>query len=174
MKVLETERLVLRRATVADAAFILRLVNEPAWKQHIGDRGMKTEEEARAYLEKSFIEMYGRLGHGLYVAERREDGAPVGICGILRRDTLDAVDLGFALLGEFEGRGYALEAARAVLAHEARVHRFGRVLAITSPGNARSERLLARLGFTFERRAELAPGKAPVNIFSLALPAQSG
>ncbi len=174
MKVLETERLVLRRATAADAAFILRLVNEPAWKQHIGDRGMKTEQEARAYLEKSFIEMYARLGHGLYVAERREGGTPVGICGLLRRDTLDGVDLGFALLGEFEGQGYALEAARAVLAHEARAHRLERVLAITSPGNARSERLLARLGFRIERRAELAPGKAPVNIHALALPAQSG
>lgn len=174
MKVLETERLVLRRAAVADAAFILRLVNEPAWKQHIGDRGMKTEAAARAYLEKSFLEMYARLGHGLYVAERRADGTPVGICGVLRRDTLDAVDLGFALLGEFEGQGYALEGARAVLAHEVRVHRFERVLAITSPGNARSERLLGRLGFRFERLAELAPGKAPVNIFCLALPAQSG
>jgi len=174
MKVLETDRLALRWATVADAAFILRLVNEPAWKQHIGDRGMRTEEEARAYIEKSFLEMYARLGHGLYVAERREDGAPVGICGILRRDTLDTVDLGFALLGEFEGRGYASEAARAVLAHEARAHGFARVLAITSPENGRSERLLTRLGFGFERRAELAPGKAAVNVFSLALPAQSG
>jgi RimJ/RimL family protein N-acetyltransferase len=174
MKVLETERLALRRATVADAGFILRLVNEPAWKQHIGDRGLRTEEEARAYIEKSFLGMYARLGHGLYVVELREPGTPVGICGLLKRDTLDGVDLGFALLAEHQGRGYALEAARAVLAHEARGRPLDRVLAIASPANERSERLLARLGFRLERRAVLAEGNPAVNVFALRLPAQSG
>ncbi|MEM6783886.1 MAG: GNAT family N-acetyltransferase [Bacteroidota bacterium] len=147
MVVLTTERLTLRHLTDADAPFLVRLLNEPPFMRYIGDRGVRTEAEARAYLRTGRWARYADVGHGLYAVERQADGVPLGICGLLKRDTLDAPDLGFALLQEHWGHGYAHEAARAVLAQEAPALGLGRVLAITVPDNAASIALLKRLGF---------------------------
>ena len=105
MKILETERLVLRWLGADDAAFIHQLVNEPAWLRYIGDRGVRTLDDARVYIEKRFVEMYGRLGFGLYLVELKHSGEPVGICGLIKRESLEDVDLGFALLSKFWARG---------------------------------------------------------------------
>lgn len=152
MKVLETERLVLRRLSLDDAEFILELVNEPSWLRYIGDRGVRTIEDARQYLLTGPLASYQQFGFGLYLIEEKESGVPVGICGLLKRETLDDVDVGFALLPQFWRRGYAFESAAAVLQHGKDDFGLRRIVAITSPDNHGSIHLLEKLGFRFERR----------------------
>ena len=155
MNVLETERLSLRRLTVDDAPFIFKLVNEPSWLRFIGDRGVRTVADARNYLSMGPLAMYRQRGFGLYLTTLRDAEVPIGLCGLIKRDTLPDVDIGFAVLPEFRGRGYALEAARAVLEHAK--GRFGleRIVAITSPENGDSIKLLANIGFTFDKTMNL-------------------
>ena len=111
-QVLETDRLILRQLSIEDDAFILELVNDPLWLRFIGDRGVRTLDEARNYILKGPVAMYERAGFGLYLVERKIDGVPMGICGLIKRDVLDDVDLGFAFLPEYRGQGYATESAR--------------------------------------------------------------
>ena len=166
MKRLETDRLVLRRMTRDDAPFILELVNDPDWLRFIGDRGVRTLGDARAYIEKGPMEMYALYGVGLCVVELKPGGEPIGICGLLRRETLDAPDLGFAFLPAFRGKGYAYESAFATLAHGLRELRFERIVAITSPDNERSGKLLEKLGFRFERMLRLPNESEDVRLFA--------
>ncbi len=156
MKILETDRLIIRRLTLEDAAFILELVNDPSWLRYIGDRGVRTLEDARNYIVKGPLEMYGRLGFGLYLVELKGEGVPLGMCGLLKRDSLKDVDIGFAFLPGFRGKGYAYEAASAVLAYGKNTLGLERIVAIVSPGNDSSIKLLGKLGFTFEQRIQLS------------------
>ena len=156
--VITTVRLVLTRLVAGDASFIVRLVNDSDWIRYIGDRGVRTEEDARAYLERGPIAMYARHGFGLWRVARREDGLPVGMCGLIKRDTLPDVDVGFAFLPEHRGLGYAAEAAAATMALASERYGLRRVVAIASPDNARSLRLLEKLGMTSEG---MTPGGDP-------------
>jgi len=167
MKVLETERLVLRHLTLDDAEFILGLVNEPSWLRYIGDRGVRTIEDARQYLRTGPLASYQQFGFGLYLIEQKESGVPVGICGLLQRETLDDVDVGFALLPQFWRKGYAFESAAAVIEHGRDDFGLRRVVAITSPDNHGSIQLLEKLGFHFERR--LGEGDSEVKLFGREL-----
>lgn len=151
MKILDTERLTLRELTEEDAGFILCLLNEPSFLQFIGDRGVRTVADARDYLLKGPMSSYQRLGFGLYLVELRSARTPIGLCGLIKRETLDDVDIGFAFLPEFWSKGYAFEAAAAVLAFGRDVLGLKRIVAIVSPENERSIGLLSRLGFVFER-----------------------
>ena len=170
--VLETERLVLRRFAAGDSAFILRLLNEPSFIENIGDRGVRTLEQAERYLADGPIESYRRHGHGLWLVALKETLQPIGMCGLLKRDQLPDVDLGYAFLPEFWSSGYAHESARAVL-DWAGSRRIGRILAIVSPGNAPSIRLLEKLGFAFERLTAMSPGASDVAVYGLRLDAAS-
>ena len=153
----ETARLRLRELTSDDAAFIMELVNEPAWLRFIGDRNVHSLEDARGYIERGPVASYAKHGFGLWVVELRGTpaagghGEPAGMCGLIRRESLPHVDLGFAFLARHRGHGYAREAAAATvaLAHE----RYGleRILAITDPDNTASRAVLEHAGFTFER-----------------------
>ena len=134
MIVLETERLILRRLTTDDGEFILELVNEPAWLEFIGDKGVRNLEDARQYILNGPIEMYQRLGFGLYLVQLK-DGTSIGICGLIKRPTLEDVDIGFALLSRFSGKGYAYEAASAVMNYGREVLGMDRIVAITNPAN---------------------------------------
>ena len=165
MKVLETERLILRRVTVEDGEFILELLNDPSWLRFIGDKGVRTPEAARDYISKSLVAMYERLGFGLYLTELKGEGVPVGICGLVKRDSLEDVDVGFAFLPEFRGKGYAYESASAVVAYGKRTLGLNRLVAITSPDNYDSARLLEKLGFNFERMVKLSGDSAEVSLF---------
>lgn len=155
MTVLQTGRIALRRLTTDDASFIRELVNEPSWIRYIGDRGVRSEEDARAYLARGPIAMYERHGFGLWMCESRESGEPLGICGLIKRDTLEDVDIGFAFLPRFWGRGYAHEAAAAVLDYGREVLELDRIVAITSPDNAPSIRLLEKLGLRLEKSFDM-------------------
>lgn len=147
--ILETERLRLREFTLADTGFILELLNTPGWLQFIGDRNVRTEEQAAAYLQNGPLKSYAENGFGLLLAEKKDGATPIGMCGILKRDTLDTPDIGFAFLPRFNGQGYAFEVASALLAHAKAHLGMPTISAITLPHNARSIRLLERLGFTF-------------------------
>lgn len=152
----ETARLRLRELTDDDAAFILELVNEPGWLRFIGDRNVHSLEDARGYIARGPVASYAKHGFGLWAVTLSEPaaGAPaerLGMCGLIRRDSLPYADLGFAFLARHRGHGYAREAAAATvaLAHE----RFGltRLLAITDPDNTASRAVLEHVGFAFER-----------------------
>ena len=166
MNVLQTDRLVLRRQTEDDAPFILALMTDPDWLRHIGDRGVRTVEEARAYIGGGAVSSYERHGFGLWLVETRAEHVPVGICGLVQRDGFEAPDLGFALAREYRGRGYAREAATATLAYARATIGFDRVDAIVSPTNAASVRLLEALRFTFETEVELPGGT--VHLYAMA------
>jgi [ribosomal protein S5]-alanine N-acetyltransferase len=165
MLVLETARLSLRRLTLDDAGFIYRLVNDPSWLRFIGDKNVRNLEDARRYLREGPLDMYERYGFGLWRVEEKGSGVPAGTCGLIKRDTLPDVDVGYALLPEFRGKGYAFEAAAAVLAHGNRAFGLRRIVAITSPGNDSSIRVLEKAGMKFERVMEFSPGD-PVKLFA--------
>jgi RimJ/RimL family protein N-acetyltransferase len=149
--VLRTERLRLRHMFEADAAFMLGLLNDPAWIRFIGDRGVRTEDQARDYIRAGPVDMVRRLGFGFYVVELNESGCPVGVCGLAKRDFLDDVDIGYAFLPQHWGQGYAFEAARGVLAHAKHDIGLKRIVATVRSENAASIKLLEKLGLRFER-----------------------
>ena len=162
---LDTARLRLRDLAPADAAFMLTLLNEPSFVDNIGDRGVRTLGDARAYIETGPIVSYARHGFGLYHVELRASGAPIGICGLLRRGALPDPDLGFAFLPAYWRQGYAFESASAVRDYARAELRVGRLLAITSPANAASIGLLGRLGFRFDRMTRLTPDGVDLNLY---------
>lgn len=151
MTLLATGRLELRRFTDQDAGFILRLVNEPSFRRYIGDRGVRNLEDARRYIAEGPVAGYERHGYGLMCVVRKSDGALLGMCGVLRRDALPEPDVGFSFLPEHWSQGYAFESASAVMRHARESLGLGRILAITTVDNEPSMRLLAKLGFRFER-----------------------
>jgi RimJ/RimL family protein N-acetyltransferase len=166
MKVVETDRLTLRRLAVEDSAFILELVNDPDWLRFIGDRGVRTLEDARTYLLNGPLAMYERTGFGLYAVELKSDSVPIGMCGLIKRDGLADVDIGFAYLPQYRAHGYAYEAASAVLAYGRSEFGLKRIVAITSPDNERSIQLLEKLGFTFEKIITLPGNNEELKLFS--------
>ena len=159
MTVLSTQRLELRHLDACDAPFMLELLNDQSFIANIGDRGVRTVADAARYIQDRMAPSYARYGYGLYLVELRATGAAIGICGLVRRDYLDDPDIGFAFLPPFLGQGYALESATAVSAHAFETLGLPRLLAITSPHNARSMQLLEKIGLRFERMIT-PPGEA--------------
>jgi RimJ/RimL family protein N-acetyltransferase len=166
MIVAETERLRIRWFVAGDGAFILELLNEPSWVRFIGDKNVKSLEDARRYLQNGPMRMYDRVGFGLYMVESRHDAESMGMCGLIKRDTLEDVDLGFAFLPRFWRNGFAYEAASAVMSYARAVVQLTRVVAILSQDNERSARLLERLGFRFEGMITPAPGDEVLKLYA--------
>lgn len=155
---IETKRLSLRPLTIEDAAFYLRLVNEPSFIENIGDKGVRDLEGARAALLAGPIAMQADLGYSLWMVTRKEDGAAIGLCGLIKRDTLPDTDIGYAYLPAYWGQGYAWEAASAVMAFGRDVVGLPRLVGIVSPSNIASSALLKKLGMHYVER--LATEKA--------------
>ena len=168
--VLETERLTLRRLTEDDAEFMLGLLNEPSFHQYIGDRGVRTVEEARAYIRNGAMASYEAFGFGLWLVTQKEDGAPIGLCGLLKRETLPDVDIGFAFRPAFWSRGYAVESGAAVVEHARTAFGLSRLVAIVQSDNRGSVRVLTRLGFQFEGPIEWPGPAAEIHLYGRALP----
>jgi RimJ/RimL family protein N-acetyltransferase len=167
--VLETDRLRLRQLASGDAPFIVALLNDPDWLRYIGDRGVRSEEQAIAYIQSGPMRSYAERGFGLYLNERKTGGEPIGLCGLIQRDFLPDVDLGFAFLPRFRGAGYAFEAAAGVMRYAGATLGLRRIVAITGLDNERSARLLQKLGFRFEQRIAYPGEDAPVWLFGCAL-----
>jgi RimJ/RimL family protein N-acetyltransferase len=168
---LETERLTLRRFVFDDAAFVVELLNQPSFIRNIGDRGVRDAAGARRYLHEGPMAMYEKHGFGLWHVARRADGLALGMCGLLKRDILPDVDLGYAYLPQHWGQGYALEAARATV--ELGAVKFGlkRVIGVVSDHNAASIRVLEKLGMRFERLYPMHPGEPEVRLYGRKLEA---
>jgi len=152
-----------------DAAFILELLNEPSFLQYIGDKGVRTLEDACGYIANGPAASYERFGFGLYLVELKTDGTPIGMCGLLKRDTLPDVDLGYALSPKHWGKGYAVEAAQATLQHGKNDFGLIRIVAITTPDNQSSIKVLERIGFKFEAMIRLSEDSDEVTLFGFSL-----
>ncbi|NER15472.1 GNAT family N-acetyltransferase [Leptobacterium flavescens] len=151
MIVIETERLYLRELERNDHDFLLRLMNSPGWLKFIGDRGVKTPEDAINYIEERFLKSYQTFGYGLYLMEAKADKTALGICGLVKREHLEYPDIGFALMPEFEGNGFALEAAQATMKYAKKELKLEKIAAITDQENERSIHLLKKLEMEFDK-----------------------
>ena len=169
MALLNTPRLALRALSEEDAPFILGLLNEPSFIRNIGDRGVRTIEDAVAYIENGPLASYARFGFGLYLVTLKSTGASIGICGILKRDALPEPDIGFAFLPAYWSQGYALESAIAVRDYARNAIGLQRLLAIVNPSNQGSIRLLEKLGFTYDSLTRLGPEAHDVKLYTCAL-----
>ena len=166
MLVCETPRLIVRRLCADDAPLILRLLNEPSFLQNIGDRGVRSLEDARAYIANGPGASYEKHGFGLFRVDLRETGEPIGMCGLLKRDWLEDVDVGFAFLPAFWGQGYAYESCVGIIEWARRVLGVVRISGITKPDNTGSIRVLEKLGLRFERMV-ISPEGQESRLFTL-------
>jgi RimJ/RimL family protein N-acetyltransferase len=167
MIVLETERLRLRHLSPeTDGEFILKLVNEPPFLKYIGDKGVRTLDDAHAYIRNGPVKSYEQHGFGLYKVEVKETEEAVGICGLVKRDTLPDADIGFAFLAEHWQKGYAYESAAAVMRYAREELRRDRILAITTPDNEASAKLLGKIGLKFDRLIRLTDDSPEVKLFT--------
>lgn len=162
--IIETDRLTLRHFTIDDTAFIIRLLNSPGWLEFIGDRHVKTEEQAKQYLLNGPIKSYQENGFGLWLVELKHDKTPVGMCGLLKREYLEDPDIGFAFLPESTGKGYAFEIVKATMHYAKDTLNMQRVLAIAMPSNKSSIRLLEKIGLKFLKNTS-SPAGADVMLF---------
>jgi RimJ/RimL family protein N-acetyltransferase len=168
--VIETERLRLREMSESDAPFMLELLNDPDFKHFIGDRGVRTLEDAARYIRDRFVESYRQHGFGLWLVEPKGGGAPAGMCGLLRRgEPVQGVEVGYAFLPQSRGKGYAYEAAAASALYAREVLGLTRLHAVVDPDNAASIRVLEKLGMRFERAVRLAGEEADIKLFSAEL-----
>jgi ribosomal-protein-alanine N-acetyltransferase len=164
-QVIETERLNLRRLSPEDAPFILELLNDPSFIRNIGDKGVRTLEDARGYILSGPMASYDKFGFGLWLVELKDSSAPIGMCGLLKREVLDDVDIGYAFLPAFWSQGFALESAAAVMSHANQHFGFARVVAVVNPDNESSIRLLQKLGFEYESMVKLSGEAAEIKLF---------
>lgn len=155
--ILDTARMRLRELTLDDAAFIIELLNTPGWMRFIGDRNVHSQSQAITYLKEGPLKSYKNHGFGLYLAEEKDSAKAIGMCGLLKRDTLEHPDIGFAFLPEYTGKGYALEAAQATLQFANEQLQIPTVAAITKADNERSIGLLNKIGLRYKRRIRV-PG----------------
>lgn len=166
---MDTDRLILGEANGEDAPFFFQLLNSSGWLQFIGDRGIKTMEDARAYIENSLVKSYRENGYGLYKLVLKESSIPIGICGLVNRNSLPHPDLGFALLGAYEGKGYAWEASVAIL-EQAKVElHLKRVLAVAKAANHRSVKLLEKIGMHLAGKIKLEEAEPELLLYEIAL-----
>jgi RimJ/RimL family protein N-acetyltransferase len=166
---LETPRLSLRRFVLEDAPFVVTLLNQSSFIRNIGDRGVRDVDDARRYLREGPMTMYAQHGFGLWHVSRRADGTCVGMCGLLRRDILPDVDVGYAFLPEHWGQGYAFEAASATVELGARRFGLRRIIGVVSDHNTASIRVLEKIGMRFERMHAMHPGEPEVRLYSREL-----
>lgn len=174
LKPWETERLILREFIPEDAEFIFALVNDPVWLRFIGDRGIRNLDDARAYIQNGPMAMYAREGFGLLAVTLKPVGTPIGMCGLIKRDELPDVDIGFAFMPLYRQSGYGYEAASATLAYARDEVELKRVVAILSQDNVASARLLQKLGFTFEREFSLPGSSEVIDLYAIELGAMAG
>lgn len=168
MNVLETDRLALRRLTPDDAPFILGLLNDPLFLQFVGDKGVRTLDGAREYIVNGPMASYAQHGFGLFHVALKDSGVPIGMCGLLKREVLEDVDVGFAYLPQFGGQGYATEAAAGTLHYGRTVLGLKRIVAITAPDNVDSQNVLKKIGLRYEKTLKLPAYQSDSLLFTPA------
>ncbi|MEM8531521.1 MAG: GNAT family N-acetyltransferase [Chloroflexota bacterium] len=167
--ILETARLTVRPFTLDDASFIVRLLNEPSFIEHIADMGVRTLNDARNYLHEKPLASYKHHGFGLWRVGLKDSDEPIGMAGLLNRETLDTVDLGYAFLPEYFGKGYAFEVTSAIMTYARTRLGYRKVVAVVHANNEPSIRLLRKLGFHYERMVRLADDQEEIQLFVAAM-----
>lgn len=157
-KIINTKQLVLSELSIEDAPFILELLNTKSWIKYIGDRNIKTNEDACNYILNGPMNSYNKNGFGLFLVQLKSDKTSIGICGLIKRESLEDIDIGFAFLPQFENKGFGFEAAAATIHYAKTVLHLNRVVAITMMENLKSIKLLEKIGLTFEKNIQL-PGE---------------
>ena len=165
MIVTETDRLIISRISTDDAPFILTLLNDPDWLQFIGDRGVRSLEDAQKYILDGPMKSYDQFGFGLFLTKLKESDVPIGICGLLKREYLEEIDIGFAFLPQFRGKGYALESATAVIDYAKRTFGTKKIEAITQPDNIRSIKVLKKMGLEFQKTINLPDDEKQLELY---------
>ena len=155
--IIETERLRLREFDSTDGELIFELLNSPGWLKYIGSRSIATIEDAVNYIETKLQKGYRESGFGFYLVELKATGVKTGMCGLVKREGLDDVDIGFALLPQYENKGYAYESSMAVIQYAKNKLKINKLAAITMPSNLTSVKLLEKLGMKFDKKISL-PG----------------
>lgn len=166
MIILRTSRLYLSKINKKDAPFLYQLMNDPDWILNIGDRQINNLEDAEKFIANRFIKSYKENEFGFYILRLIEDDNPIGICGLIKRDGLDNVDIGYALIPEFRGNGYAFEAAKVVYAYGVNHFKLDKIVAIVNPGNKKSAQILEKLGLQFEKMITLPNETKEIQLFS--------
>ena len=167
MKIVETKRLILQQVSIDDAEFILALLNEPSFIRYIGDRGVRTLDDARAYILNRLVASYEKFGFGMYLVILKETGTSAGLCGLVQRDGLDDVDIGYAFLPGYWSKGYATEAALGVKKYAKNVIGLKRIVGITNPDNDGSIRVLEKLGLKFEKMIKLSEDDIELKLYAI-------
>jgi RimJ/RimL family protein N-acetyltransferase len=170
MQTIETERLLLRPLVIEDAEFIIELLNDPSFIKNIGDRNVHNVEDAHGYILKGPVTSYEKNGFGLCLVTLKETGESIGMCGLIKRDALEDVDLGYAYLPRYWSKGFAVEAARATLEFGWNIIGLKRIVAITDPANTPSNRVLEKLGFVFEKMVKIAADDIDLNLYAIRRP----
>jgi len=166
---LETERLYLRRVTLDDTGLMLAVWNDPAFVRNVGDRGIRTAEQACETMKSGALKLYEDYGYGPYSMVLKSDGSKIGICGLFKRDNLEDPDIGFAVLPDFCSKGYAGEAAFAIVAHARDDLGLREITAIVSPSNAPSIGLIEKLGLSFDRMITMPGDEEEISLYSTVL-----
>ena len=166
MQVIQTRRLNLRWLAESDAEFIFDLLNQPPCLKFIGDRGVCNLDDARAYIKTGPLAMINRYGFGLYLTEITASRTPIGLCGLLKRETLNDVEIGFAFHPDFWGQGYANEAALACMNYARDNLQLERIVAITVPSNDASIRLLKTIGMQYEKEISLGNSSEVLQLYA--------
>ncbi|MBE3728128.1 GNAT family N-acetyltransferase [Vibrio parahaemolyticus] len=169
MKTLTTERLILRLVSVDDAPFILELYNHPDFYRFVGDKQMRTDYEAVRYIKENMLRMEEKKGVSLLVVEDKQTKQPLGICGLVKRDTMNTYDIGYGFLPSAYGQGFAIEAAKAVIEYAKQAMQLSQLVAITNNDNIRSISLLKKLGFEFERVEQQYDNGRTLELYTLQL-----
>ncbi|GAB3898742.1 GNAT family N-acetyltransferase [Spirosoma agri] len=169
---IETDRLLIQKFTVDDAPFMLELLNTPAWLTFIGDRNVRTLDEARQYILNGALKSYEQFGFGSYVVKLKTNGTSIGLCGLFKRDTLDDVDIGFGFLPDYARSGYGYESASAVMAYATNTLGLTRITGLTSAMNQNSIRLLEKLGLRFEKKIMFRSDGTETLLFGRTLPGE--
>jgi RimJ/RimL family protein N-acetyltransferase len=169
MKILETKRLILQQVTIIDAEFILKILNDPSFIRNIGDRKVRSMDDARDYTTSKLIASYEKFGFGMYLVILKDTGVPAGICGLIKRDGLEDVDIGYAFLPQYWSKGYATEAALAVKEYAKNTIGLKRLVAITDPENLGSIRVLEKIGLEFEKMVRLSEDDIELKLYAVDL-----
>ena len=167
MNITETKRLIICKLELTDASFIVELLNDPDWIRYIGDRGVRTVDDACNYLTNGPMKSYEANGFGLFLVKLKDEGTPVGMCGLIKRVGLEDIDIGYAFLPEARGKGYAYESAAAVLEFGKNVIGLKRIVAITTPDNKNSIHLLEKLGLKFEKMVKITEDADETTLFGI-------
>jgi len=166
MNVISTDRLLINRITLDDAGFILKLINDKDWIKNIGDKGIRTIEETEEYIRTRFLKAYDEVGFGFYSLILKSDQQIIGIAGLVDREGIDHIDIGYGMLPEFRGKGYAFEATKAIYDYGHQELKLEKIVAIVNPDNPSSIKLLTKLGMEFEKMIRLPDEEIDIMLFS--------